>query len=321
MPVAGAIPGRKVMKIRKYLTDSFVYYVVRSVVALVRTLPRSTGISLMRGIAIFCYLLMKKYRRLTIRHLTMAFGEEKSRQEIHRLARKVFLHFATAGVDAMRMPVYIKKGMDRYVAAKNIYYLNQVRNEGRGYILLTGHFGNWELLGAWVAQKNYNPHVIGATLSNPKLNQFISNARNQAGYTYIAREQATRGILKAMKRGEPVALLIDQDTRIKGMFVDFFGIKAHTPIGPAVIARKFKAPILPIVMRLKKDRTYELECFEPIRYVDTGHSEADTEAVIQRCSDLYESIIRRDPEQWVWMHERWRKRPEDRCGVNQAPGV
>jgi Kdo2-lipid IVA lauroyltransferase/acyltransferase len=160
-----------------------------------------------------------------------------------------------------------------------------------------------------VAQKNYHPHVVGAAFSNAKVNQLIVETRNQAGYVNIERGHATRGILKALKNGYPVALLIDQDTRAKGVFVDFFGMKAHTPIGPAYLAGAFDVPIIPLAMRLKKDLTYEIECFEPIRYVHTGDRERDVIATTQKCSDIYEHIIRQHPEQWVWMHRRWRKQP------------
>jgi len=257
------------------------------------------------------YAFSRTERQRAIRHLTLAFGGEKSGAEIRSLARAVFLHFAAAGVDAARIPVYVRRGMDALITTRNIHFLNQVRDEGRGFILLTGHFGNWELMGAWVAQKNYHPHVVGAAFSNAKVNQLIVDTRNRAGYVNIERGSATRGIVKALKSGYPVALLVDQDTRAKGVFVDFFGMKAHTPISPAYLSCAFDVPILPLAMRLKKNLTYEIECFEPIRYIHTGDRERDIMAITQKCSDIYERIIRRHPEQWVWMHRRWRKQPAD----------
>lgn len=250
------------------------------------------------------------HRPNAIRHLTLALGPEKSRREIRRLSRAVFLHFATAGVDAIRIPIYVRQGMDRLITARNLHFLDAARDAGKGYILLTGHFGNWELMGAWVARCGYRPHVIGAAMSNPRISRLIEETRNQAGYIHIERGGAARGVVKALKNGYPVAMLIDQDTRVKGVFVDFFGRKAHTSIGPAALAATFDIPIIPIAMRLKKDLTYEIECFPPIRHVHTGDRDGDIIHTTQKCSDIFEKIIRRHPEQWVWMHERWKKQPE-----------
>ncbi|MDO9264907.1 MAG: lysophospholipid acyltransferase family protein [Desulfosalsimonadaceae bacterium] len=302
-------------KTKRAVRHWVVYAGVVVLVGIFQAMPRQWGITLSRTLMRIYYAASRFHRENAIRHLTMALGREKNETEIRRISREVFLHFATAGVDAVRIPVYVRQGIDRLISTRNIHFLDQVRDEGRGFILLTGHFGNWELMGAWVAQKKYHPHVVGTAFSNAKVNQLIVRTRNQAGYVNIERGHATRGIIKALRNGYPVALLIDQDTRSKGVFVDFFGMKAHTPISPAYLAGAFGVPILPLAMRLKKDLTYEIECFEPIRYVHTGDKERDMIATIQKCSDIYEQIIRRHPEQWVWMHRRWRKQPGDACVV------
>jgi len=299
------------MKLKKSFRHNLAYAGVLILITFFRVIPRREGIFLGRALAIVFYALAREHRENTIRHLTMAFGDEKSAAEIRRIARHVFLHFATAGVDAIRIPVYIKKGIDRYITTKNLHHLEKAHNDKKGFLLLTGHYGNWELMGAWVAQKKFQPHVVGAALSNPKLNKLMVDTRNEAGYINIERGNATRGIIKAIKDGFPVALLIDQDTRAKGVFVDFFGIKAHTPIGPAVLAATMGVPLIPMAMHLKKDLTYEMESFEPIYYIDTGDKEKDIITFTQKCSDVYEQMIRRHPEQWVWMHRRWKKQPGD----------
>lgn len=299
------------MKLKKSVRHNIAYAGVVILLAFFRSIPRRTGITLGRLLALIFYSASRYHRENTIRHLTMAFGNEKSAAEIRRIARHVFLHFATAGVDAIRIPLYIKKGIDRYITTKNLHFLEQAHNSEKGFFFLTGHFGNWELMGAWVAQKGFYPHVVGAVLSNPKLNKLLADTRNSAGYINIERGNAARGIFKAINGGFPVALLIDQDTRAKGVFVDFFGIKAHTPIGPAVLAGKLNVPIIPMAMHLKKDLTYEMESFEPIYYIDTGDKEKDIIALTQKCSDVCEQMIRQHPEQWAWMHRRWKKQPGD----------
>lgn len=300
------------MKLKKSIRHNIAFFIVFFWIVVFRALSRRAGIILAKLLALVFYAAAGFHRKNTIAHLTMAFGHEKTTAEIHRLARRVFLHFATAGVDAIRIPIYSGEDLDRMITDKNLHYMEAARAGGKSFVLLTGHFGNWELMGAWLGRKKLNLHVVGAALSNPKINKLIVDARNKAGYVNIERGNATKGIIQAVKRGFPVALLIDQDTRARGVFVNFFGKKAHTPVGPAVLAGMLSVPILPMAMYLKKDLTYEMECFPPLYYDDTGDREKDVFALTQKCSDVYEQIIRRHPEQWAWMHLRWRKQPEDR---------
>lgn len=299
------------MKLKKSIRHNISFLIVFFWVVVFRTLPRRAGITLARMLALVFYAVSGFHRRNTIRHLTMAFGREKSQADIRRISRRVFLHIATAGVDAIRIPLYLRSGIERLVSVKNLHYLKQVRAGKKGFIVLAGHFGNWELMGAWLGKEKLNLHVVGTALSNPKINKLIVDARNRAGYINIGRGHATRGVITALKSGFPVGLLIDQDTRAKGVFVDFFGKKTHTPVGPAALAGMLSVPILPMAMHLKKDLTYEMECFPPLFYEDTGDMEKDIITLTQKCSDIYEEIIRQHPEQWVWMHERWKKQPGD----------
>lgn len=304
------------MKIKKKLSDLTVYYLVLYLLKAFRLIPRRTGIAMMRGLSILFYLFSSKHKKNIIRHLTLAFGEEKSKKEIKRLARKVFLHFATAGVDAIRIPIFIKNGMDRYIKADNMHYLENAYKNGKGMILLTGHFGNWELMGAWLAWKKYPLHVVGASNSNPRLKELIVKERRNDGYVSITRAKETRKIIKTLKKGYPLGILIDQDTRVKGVFVDFFNKKANTPIGPILLARRYNVPIIPLFMHIEKDLTYHVECFKPLVLSDTGDTEKDILADAQQCNDMYEKIIREHPEQWVWMHRRWKRRPKKNIQIS-----
>ena len=300
------------MKLNKSFRHNVAYGGVVVLLVFFRTVPRRAGILLARMLALVFYAVSGFHRKNTIHHLTMAFGREKSEKEIHWIARHVFLHFATVTVDAIRIPIHLKRGIDRYITAGNIQYLDAARRSGKGYLLLGGHFGNWELMGAWIAQKGYKPHAVGAALSNPKLNRLMVQTRNEAGYINIERGNATKGVIQALKDGYPVGLLIDQDTRAKGVFVDFFGRKAHTPVGPAFLAGLLDVPIITVTMHLKKDLTYEMRSYPPLRYIHTGDQVRDVTVLTQKCSDLYEQIIREHPEQWAWMHRRWKKQPGDK---------
>ncbi|MDA3895643.1 MAG: lysophospholipid acyltransferase family protein [Desulfobacteraceae bacterium] len=299
------------MKIIKKINNAVQYHVAYFFVRVFRIMPRRVGIRIAQGLALIFYFFARKHRRNTIQHLTMAFGNEKTEKEIRQIARRMVFHFAAAGVDAVRIPIFLKEGMDQYIRAENMHYLEDAYREGKGMILLTAHLGNWELMGAWLTWKKYPLRAVGKSLTNPRLNQLVLETRNQAGYINIARGKETREIIKALQQGYPLAMLMDQDTRVKGVWVDFFGRKANTPVGPVLLARKFNIPIIPAFAHLEPDLTYHVECFAPITVSDTGDPEKDLIADVQKCSDIYEKIIRKHLEQWVWMHRRWKRQPEE----------
>jgi KDO2-lipid IV(A) lauroyltransferase len=151
--------------------------------------------------------------------------------------------------------------------------------------------------------------AVGTALFDPRLDKLLIEIRTSAGNTAITRGKATRDIIRALKKGEAVGILIDQDTKSEGVFVNFFGRPAHTPSGPAILARRLDVPIIPVFMYLNSEMHYELECLPPLPQVRTTDEAADITTNTQKISDVYEAMIRRFPEQWVWMHKRWKTRP------------
>lgn len=293
----------------KTLRDQIFTGALHLLIGCLRHLPRIAAIKVMRGIGHLIFTLDKDGRQRTISQLDMAFGDQKSPAEIRDLARRVYRHFATAIADAIRLPVLLRQGINTLVNAQGMHHLDQALAGGQGALMITGHFGNWEVLGAWLVQNGYPLRVVGTTIENPGLDRIVVEMRNQAGYTNIARGAGTRDIIRSLRQGCPIGMLIDQDTRVPGVFVQFFGRPAHTPTGPVVLAKKLDIPIVPIFMYLKDDLSYQIECEAPITLEYTEDEARDLVANTQKCSDAYERIIRRFPEQWVWMHKRWKKQP------------
>jgi len=304
--------------VHKQIRDQLFTAVLHLLIGVLRHIPRRLAIAVMRTIGRLIFLLGREGRMLTIRHLSMAFGEEQSAAEIHTLAMRVYRHFATAIADTVRLPVILRQGINRLITVQGIHHLEEALANGKGTLMITGHFGNWELLGAWLAQNGYPLRVVGTTLENEGLNQIVVDMRNQAGYTNIARGAGTREIIRSLNQGCAIGMLIDQDTRVPGVFVQFFGQPAHTPTGPAILARKFNIPIIPIFMHLKDDLSYHIECEPPLPLAYSDNPEHDLQVNTQLCSDAYERVIRRFPEQWVWMHKRWKTKPQGRVSPSSA---
>lgn len=293
----------------KKIRDDIFYAFVVFLIKLMRMMPRSAALHIMRLLGNIAFIFGGNARKRTIEHLTFAFGSEKDASEIKKLARQVFVHFATAAADLVRLSKIIDAGINNIVTSEGIEHLDKAFADGKGVMMLTGHFGNWEVLGAWLIQNGYQMKVVGTSLFDPRLDKILVETRNQAGYTNIARGKGTREILRTLKSGQAIGMLIDQDTKAEGEFATFFGRPAHTPMGPVVLAGKMGLPLIPIFMHMREDFTYHVKCEPPIDMTRTDDEENDIKFNLQRCSDVYEKVIREHPEQWVWMHKRWKTRP------------
>jgi KDO2-lipid IV(A) lauroyltransferase len=296
-------------KIIKKMKHQVLYACVLAFVTVLRTLPRRAALSIMRGMGWAAFYLMRSARNRTLRHLTMAFGHEKSPSEIHRIARQVFLNMGAHAADALRIPRIMQNGIHELVTAEGFEQLDSLSTRNESAILLTAHFGNWELLGAWGARRGYKVKVIGAPQSNQWLDQMVVDARNAAGYQSITRGSNTRLIVRALTEGYFIGVLIDEDTKVDSVFVKFFNQWARTPAGPVRLARKYGLKIIPAFIHLMSDDTYRVQVKNPLPLVFTGDKRRDLIVNTQMCSDACEAVIRKHPDQWLWMMRRWKNQP------------
>lgn len=297
-------------KISKKMKRRVIYSCVLGFVSFIRLLPRRAALSITRGLGWAAFYLLKSKRIRTLNHLTRALGREKSASEIHRIAKQVFSNFGAFAADAILIPRYAGRGIHKMITAEGLEHLDNLSRRNEGAILLTAHFGNWELLAAWVAKQGYKIKVIAAPQTNPYINQLIASMRAGAGYESIERGNHTRKILRALADGYSIGVLIDQDTKVDGVFVRFFSQWAHTPVGPVRLALKYGLKIIPIFIHLRSDDTYHVEVKDPLPLVSTGDKRRDLVVNIQLCSDAYEAIIRQHPEQWLWVMRRWKTQPK-----------
>ncbi len=295
--------------------NTLIFYGVLGMITFFRVLPRKTSISLMRFAGRIAYVLASKRRKKIIAHLTLAYGEEKTDKEIKELAKKAVLNLTVCIADAIRLPVLVKDGtIDRIVTVENFHHFTDAVNRGKGSILMTGHYGNWELLGTWIVRQGYPIRVVAKKTYDPRMDKLIVDYRNQAGYANTVRGNAKQAVVEGLMAGETFGLLFDLDTRkrVKGVFVDFFGVPAHTVTAPVELATTLNVPITPVFIRLTPDYNYVVMCLEELKLVNTGDPEADVITNTQICSDVYEMMIRKYPEQWFWMHRRWRSKLDNK---------
>lgn len=293
----------------KRLKNGAIYYGVRGFLAIMAAVPRRVALDLCGVLGLCAYVCASDTRRRTMVNLQRVFGAEQHAGDIRRMAARVFWDLGKNVVDAVRLSRVTRQNIDRLVQARGLEYLAAAHALGHGVIAISGHIGNFELLGAYLALKGYPVTVVAATLYDPRLNAMLAASRARAGLRTVPRDRATPAALRALRRGDVVGLLIDQDTRVHGTFVDFFGQPAFTPVGPAVMALRTGAPVIPMAIHRQPDDTHLITVNPPIEPVRTGRPEHDIQETTQRYTAAIERLIRQAPTQWVWMHDRWKTRP------------
>ena len=305
-------------KLIKRIRRDVSYVIIRSAIGFFRLLPRKAALALGSAIGRIIPFVARKEYRLAREHLTIAFGAEKSTGEIRRLARDAFRHTAMNFVDTVRLRSMGPDEVKRVCIPHGMDHLWKALAEGHGVIGLTSHTGCWELLGVYLAVSGVPTSAIGARLYDPRLEKMLLDTRTGSGMRNISRGENTRDVIRVLKEGFLLGILIDQDTKVKGEFVDFFGKPSHTAVGPAQLALKYHAPIVPI-FTYRDARHYHHACIgEALSFEPTGNLDRDVIALTSLCSNATETFIAEHPEQWVWFHERWKKTPGEQN--NNVPG-
>lgn len=278
--------------------------------ALIYFIPRPLCLALGGGFGRLAYRLDRSHRRIALANLDIAFGRTKSPAEKDRIARASLASFGRVVFDVVKLSHYSRKAVFRLVDIEGRENLLQALAGGRGVLMFSAHFGNWEVLPT-VAGAKVPFHAIVRALDNPYIDRHLSRLRTRLGALIINKFGASRPILQALRRGEIVCILIDQNVlRSQALFVDFFGRPAGTTPGLAAFQAKTGAALLPVFCR-PRGRRYVLRVL-PTPHIEASERRADDVLKITGfCTKIVEQEIRRYPEAWLWIHKRWNARPPD----------
>lgn len=289
-------------KLRRY----FLYYIGRVVAFIFMVIPLKAGLAIASALGSFVFYILPRYRQLTIDNLQTAFGSEKSDAEIKNIAKRVFQNLGKNAVELVSLPKFNKARMDKFVRFRNRERLDKAYEKGKGVIVLTAHFGSWELMAAALRENSYPGVTIGRRIYFKKYDDFLNRLRKSRDVEVIYRDDSPRKMLKTLRRNWIVGIVADQDVdSVEGVFINFFGRSAYTPTGPVALARASGAVLLPVFI-IREGDWHTIAIDEPIELRDTGNKEADLIYNTQKWSNVVESYIRRYPDQWVWMHRRWK---------------
>ena len=277
---------------------------------LVCALPLSVALTLGRAFGIFLGRVVRYRRKVALENLRRALGTEKSEAELRRILRGVYRHFGQMIVEFCRFPVLSGRRIERLVTMENPEILEEAARRGKGVVLVSGHFGNWEMMGAAIAHKGYPVRGLVANQRNTAVGDLMDRFRRCVQVEPIHVGISVKDILRALSRGEFVAIISDQNAGRRGIFVDFFGRPTSTPQGAAAIALKRDTPILLAFCVRQPGGRHRviLEHFPNSDHFPDGAE--GVRAVTQLYTQRLEYYIRRYPDQWLWLHRRWKCSPD-----------
>jgi Kdo2-lipid IVA lauroyltransferase/acyltransferase len=276
------------------------------IVALVKHIPLSVRRGFTCALATAFYRLSLKHRLITIHNLMRSFPE-KTTDEITAIARGSYGSFALVAAEFADIPYLTKNNLEKFITIEGLDHYAAACKEGKGVLLFGAHFGNWEIGNAALAIVT-NPFVfIYRILDSAFLEKNITAVRASYGNVSLSKESAMRPMIRHLKKRATINLLIDQNVAwYDGVFVDFFGRPACTTSGLALLALHTGAPVLPAFTRRLPGGKYILEIGEKVEIARTGSRDNDVLLNTQKFTTVIEEEIRRRPEQWFWLHQRWK---------------
>jgi KDO2-lipid IV(A) lauroyltransferase len=262
----------------------------------------------------FGYRLSLKHRLIAFHNLSRSFPEKKL-EEIVKIAKKSYRNFSFVVAEFFDIPYLNKSNLHRWISIEGLDNYKQACREEKGVLLFGAHFGNWEIGNAALAIMTQPFIFVYRILDSPLLEKVITGVRSSYGNISLSKENTMRKMIRLLKNGATVNMLIDQNAAwYGGVFVDFFGRQACTTSGLALLASHTEAPMLPAFTRRLPNGKYLLEIGKKVEIITSGNREADILINTQNFTKIIEEQIRKYPEQWFWVHQRWKTKL---CQVKQ----
>jgi Kdo2-lipid IVA lauroyltransferase/acyltransferase len=296
--------------------ETLEFGVVWLIVNVLKVLPRGLARQLGAGVAWVGYQALGRLRKVGLRNLALAFPE-KSETEREGILQQVYRNLGWQLAEFCHMPRYTAEEASRFIRYEGLENYLKARDKGKGVLVLTGHLGAWELSSFYHSLMGYPMGMVIRRLDNPLVDDYVNRVRCLHGNRVIHKDDFARGLIASMRAGETVGILMDTNmTPPQGVFVPFFGVAACTASGMARVALKTGAAVVPgFLLWSEREGRYVLRFGEEIATADTGNAEKDSLENTARFTAVLERYIREYPEQWLWMHRRWKTRPAGEAGI------
>ena len=270
--------------------------------------PESIRFAILKGLAHLAYLIDRRHRHVAFVNLDIAFGDTMSEKEKKRIVKKSYENLLFLLHEIVLNQGISKEEMMKKVSFAGEEHIEAAHKAGKPIIFVAAHYGIWELAPLAYGAKYGPVTVVGRPLDSRAMNDILTRHRRQLNVTLIEKKGALKHLITALKKGEAVGLLVDQNTaRHDGIVVDFFGKPArHTPAA-AILARRLDAVVLPIFIESDDYKHYTLKVYPPLAMEKSDNPDEDIRRHVQAQADITEHAVRERPDHWFWLHKRWRK--------------
>ncbi len=304
----------------KQAKNDIIYFIIRGVITIFDILPRSIAIMLGRFLGEAAAIADIKERRLAEENLKRAYGDKWSGLKIKLVARECFAMIGVNAVDVILSRKWTAKDLENMIDTEGMEHFDEAFAKGKGVIGLTGHIGNFELMAAWFSSVKKIPlSVIGRQLYDKRLDKLIVENRQRFGLENISSDASAKTVYSTLKDGKMLGVLLDLDSsKVSGYFAPFFGKEANTAAGPIVIGRKTGSPVVPMAMFRTPEDRYLIKVLPAFELNCTDDKETDILDGLRRCNKALENLINYDPKQWMWIHNRWKSKPNGPEDVQYA---
>lgn len=291
------------------LRHRFEYGIYRVLARVLGGFPRPTVQALGEGLGLLAYALDKRHRKVSLENLRRSdLGLTEA--EARRIARASFRHFGAVLLSVVPMSEAAPEDLDTWILVDGLEHFDAAKAEGRGFIQITGHYGDWEAVALMQSRHGRSLTVIGRELDNPLLEPVLKAFRQRFGNRQIAKGGALRETMKALKAGDGVGFVQDQDALTSGVFVPFLGRWAATHAVAGTLAAKMDLPILPVFSWPRPDGRIQVRFLPPFHAPRTGDAARDAWEAARLMTRCVEDQVRKDPRFWFWMHNRFKTQPE-----------
>jgi len=300
------------MNLQKRIKRDAVFGLTRLMFWLLNVIPRSAATFIGSLVGLGAWQILSGERHKVLRHLDIVLGDKLTSAKRYNIGRSFFVNSGKNLADLIRFKKHYATDIKNLVDVEGLEHFETAYRRGKGLIGVTGHIGNFELLAVHIANLGYDIAVIGRQMYDKRLDELLVGNRRALGLTNISTTDSPRVLIRWLKEGKAVGVLIDNDSsRVRGMHIPAFGRLSNTPVGQTIMALRTGAALLPMACLRTEGNRFKI-IVKPEISVETAQSEDDRiYKVTLQCTKALEEIITAHPDQWAWNHNRWKTRPKN----------
>lgn len=286
------------------MSNNYQYHLLKYISRLICLLPYGAILTLGKLLGRLYYHVAPRQRKRALEQIQESLGI--SPDEADRIIRSLFIKMGQTFLEVMYMPSLNPENIKQFVHIENRHYLADALAQGKGIVFLTAHIGNWEWLGASLSMDGFPMTSVIKRQPNDQHTRILNEYRQMVGIEIFARGTTELvAAAKSLKKGKILGFLADQDAGPTGLFIEFLGKVASTPLGPAVFAKRFGSPVVPVFIVRHSEGGHRVIINPPLYYQDTGNEDEDLASLTKNMTAVIEAAIKQYPDEWIWFQKRW----------------